>query len=544
MLSFFILLPAAAVLRERMLIHPDIISFLFISCYFWILNQYKFRSRNQLYLLPLIMPFWSNFHAEGAFFGIILAGAFIAGEAFTIIYNTLKTNESIAGNIKKIAPLIFYGLAILPLFFVSPVSYKGLSLLFNKPGIKNIPEIPEFGPTLSAGNFHIFLIVAALFLFLLTSFRRVPLSLLLPAFILSVPGALTKTTAFFDILISLPAATISLNALLNKVKNIIKIPAAVMVILAAFFSTAVVYIKISNDPLYNFGIGIRKFYYPSGEVEFIKKSGLNVRIFNTINLGGGIIFAGYPEVKAFVDTRVRVNEDTIKEIRAAENNPQVFQNMLEKYRINSAIVEHHYYYLTDGFFKRDAWALLYWSDYSMLLVKRIPEFKDFINKHEIKVINPEKLIEELPLYIAKEFPADRILYELQRSLAINPDCYKAHYSMAYIMRRRGEKKPKEILYHLTRAYDIEPHYVPALYETANLFASFNSYNNAIHFYKKILKEGKFHPVIELYPTLYREIGIVYFKSGEKRKAKKYFIKSLERMPEDKISAMYLNLAKE
>ncbi len=536
--AFTLILPFLSIFRERFLVRPDIFSYLFIPLYLYILFLFKYKKINKLYLLPVIMLFWTNMHS-GAFFGVILLFTFLTGEIITESYRALKEGIELKNIFIQQGYLVIYSVLCLILFFVSPANYHSIQYLLSQWNVREIIDISEFRPLTDAENRLLLTIAFAFIFIILMSFRRAPLSLLLTGSVFIIPGIMARRMSYYAFLVNIPIPVLFIDSVISKIKGI-KIPASIHVGLCILWSGIILYLKISGDPYHYAGFGTRNIYYPEGHVKFLKTNKLKVNLFNTVNIGGGIIFAGYPEVRAFVDTRIQLNEGTLKEIKDSMQNPLSFKAFLEKYNINAILAENRTGLITNNLISTEEWGLVYWDDYSMLLLKRKSEFQDFIREHEIKIINPETLVLDLPGYLTNEALTERVIFHLKRSTSINPHCYTAYYALAYLLRRREDKNLKEILIYLDRAYRIEPNYIPTLYEIANLYASVRNFPTALFFYKKILNLERFYKITLFYPTIYKEVGMVYLHLGEKGMAKRYLKKSLKVQPYDTFVIEQLN----
>lgn len=537
--AFFFFLPLLVIFRERFLVRPDIFSYLFLSIYMYILLLKKLKNKNLLYLLPIIMLFWTNLHS-GAFFGLVVLFSFTAGDFFLTGYKELTEGRPLSDFFKNQRSIFLILLLTLMFFFLSPANYKSISYLISQTEVRKIYDISEFRPIIDAEYRHLLYIYCSISFVLIVSLRRIPFYLLLPTLIFIIPGGMTRRMFYYALLVSFPAVMLTLFGFLKFLQKV-KIPQVLYVLAAIIWSVLILTKLFTDDPMHYTGFGIRNIYFPEGHVNFIKRYKLKVNIFNTLNIGGGIIFAGYPEIKAFVDTRIQVNETTLREINESIKSPDAFKAMLSKYNINAILVENNAGLISQNYLKMDEWALVYWDDYSMLLLKREGEFSDFIKEHEIKIINPETLVFDLPSYLHNEALVERVIYHLKRSIVINPNCYKAYYSLAYLMNYSEKKNYKEIYSYLNKAYKLEPRYLPTLYELANLFATLKDFPRALYFYKEFLHWGRFYPLLtSFYPTIYKEVGLVYLNLGDKRRAKKYLKKSLQVMPYDDFVKELLN----
>ncbi len=529
MVAFVIPLFYLSIFRHRFLIRPDIFSFLFISLYLYIFMHFKFQKVNRFFLLPVLMLLWTNTHS-GAFFGVILFWIFTTTELLTRLYNAVIAGISTKKILEEQKVQIFNLLISSLCFFISPAHYHSIEYLLSQWHVRDIIDIAEFRSIFDGENKIFALLLAINFLAIIISIRRVPVFLLLSGFVFLIPGSATVRMAYYALFVNLPVLMCSVSSFIKKV-ILINPPDFLKYLSYIILSAISVYLIIANDAYHYAGTGVRYIYFPEGHIKFVKRFGLKVNLFNSPNLGGGIIFAGYPELKAFVDTRIQVNESTLREINNAMKEPINFRSLLKKYKINALLVENRTGLIKNQLINPEEWGLVYWDDYSMLLLKK-SEFSEFVKEHEIKIINPETIVLDLPGYLTSEALTERVIYHLKRSIAVNPEIFTANYAIAYLLLRKMEKNYREISKYLDRAYRIEPNFVPTLYEIANLYASVHDFYNALYFYKKIIHLERFYNIVRLYPTIYKEIGMVYLNLGEKRKAKKYLKKSLKIEPND------------
>lgn len=535
--AFMVIVPFLAIFRERFLVRPDMFSYLFLALYFYIFFLFKYKKINKLNLLPVIMFFWTNMHS-GAFFGLIMLWTIVTGEGLTGSYRALKNGEALKNIFIQYKHLTLCSVLCLILFFISPAHYHSIQYLFSQWNARDIVDISEFKPLIDSENRMLMAITLTMLIVILASFRRVPLSILLAGIVFIIPGIMTRRMSYYAFLVNIPVLVLFIDGLISKIK-LIKTPGLIQIILCIFWSGYILYMTISTDPYHYAGFGVRNIYYPKEHVHFLKENKLKVKLFNTLNIGGGIIFAGYPEIRAFVDTRIQVNENTLREIKNAMQNPSLFKSFLDNYNINALLIENKAGLISNNFISPEEWGLVYWDDYSLLLLKKDSEFNDFIKEHEIKIINPERIVLDLPGYLTNEALTERVIYHLKRSISINPGCFTAYYSLAYLLMRRENKNLREISMYLDKAYRIEPNFIPTLYEIANLYASVRNFYNALYFYKKIIRLERFYKLTLLYPTIYKEIGMVYLNLGDKKRTKKYFEKSLKVLPNDATVQDYL-----
>lgn len=101
-------------------LRPQAFSFFMFAAYSWILSGYRFRRRDALWALPVLMIFWVNLH--GAFvLGLGLIGIYIVTEGCRRFIDPDRTDALTPAELRKLAlVLLFCGLATL----INPETYK------------------------------------------------------------------------------------------------------------------------------------------------------------------------------------------------------------------------------------------------------------------------------------------------------------------------------------------------------------------------------------------------------------------------------------
>lgn len=113
---------------------------------------------------------------------------------------------------------------------------------------------------------------------------------------------------------------------------------------------------------------------PVGAAEFLKEYGPRGQIFNTLEWGDYLLWAGPPRLKVFVASHVHlvpraVWEDYIRIITLDEG----WQKILERYRINTAIVDDDQHAaLADALREDRAWTVAYEDPLGAVVVRRHP----------------------------------------------------------------------------------------------------------------------------------------------------------------------------
>ena len=81
LLALLLVILSAFAVRFRLVLRPDVFSFLFFITVYYLVTLLKVRGSSPLYLLPLIHLLWVNLHG-GYFAGLVLLGSVVAVEWF------------------------------------------------------------------------------------------------------------------------------------------------------------------------------------------------------------------------------------------------------------------------------------------------------------------------------------------------------------------------------------------------------------------------------------------------------------------------------
>ncbi len=128
---------------------------------------------------------------------------------------------------------------------------------------------------------------------------------------------------------------------------------------------------------------------PVGAMEFVKKAGLRGAVFNSNNIGGYMIWAGYPDVRVFQDSRLQAYP------------PEHFLRIMQAYRSQpawDALVEDVDWAVLSrprpnelsgaGRFPSSRWAVVYWDEASEVFVRRTGAFAGLLSAHEYRAFLP------------------------------------------------------------------------------------------------------------------------------------------------------------
>jgi hypothetical protein len=135
--------------------------------------------------------------------------------------------------------------------------------------------------------------------------------------------------------------------------------------MAGCFIVYTVFLKfISSDNPYSFGYEVNGILLPVKSTRFVAQSGLKGNMYNPGHFGGYLAYYLYPERKIFLYNHHVVFRD----FPSIAFNPA----LLEQYGIDIAVLERSWGDSTfyPAIFTPDRWALVFWDDASLVVVRR------------------------------------------------------------------------------------------------------------------------------------------------------------------------------
>ncbi|MDX6770666.1 MAG: tetratricopeptide repeat protein [Elusimicrobiota bacterium] len=552
----------APVVADRILLRPDMATFLFMAVFWRALFSHQAPSRRWLWSLPFVQVLWVNMH--GLFmFGPVLAGAALAGglsKAFLPLPDAWKTAEERGASWKELA-LLF--VAVCAACVVTPYGAAGVKyayLLYTEIGhgadsfMRSVSELKSTGAVyqLSPPVLMYRLIVAGTVLSALLNRRR--LSLSAAATILAfghLAGQSVRNTAYFSFL----AVPFMLRNFAEALPNglSIALPAfrtvsiAAAAILGFFLASGRYYVHTRDNK--SFGIGRNPFTQPDGAMDFVEKSGLKGRQLNDILFGGFMIWRWHPQRPVFVDGRLEVYGPAFLEEyrRMTEAPTALWDELTRRWDIQFAVLsgispysEHVVEYLGG----RKDWPLLFSDGFSAVYARR-----DGVNKEAVaRVLAARKNLfdaEPVPVrapglrvhfplealtrakfaVLAGDLAAARAEYE--RILAVRPDDLESLRSLAAVESRSG--RSAEAIALLQRALATAPQDAPTASTLGIMLTSAGRLDEAAPLLEK---------AVRLQPDLaqaHAALGALRYRKGDIAGAAAALEKALSFAPNDPVA---------
>lgn len=449
-LFFIVLIVVAFSMRTRMFVRPHIIGFLCFGLFLYILNLYKHKGKNYLYLLPLIQVFWINFHAS-SILGLALPSIFLLGEGLQNIINRTGALKR-----KQLYTLGIATLSVVVVSFINPRGYDAVIFPFVMTGqniyMANIEEWQPLTMELLFGyglryTWGFSLLLISGLLVLASQGRRIDITDLLIFFIfLFLAFKRVRFVAEFAIIAG-PIVARGLLQLISqsRLEGLRRFqPIANMV-----FSIAIVlifYFTILNSSTYAFGLGVKERVFPEKAVDFIEENRIGGNMFNSLAYGGYLIFRHFPEKKVFIDGRNNVYDKKLyQDYLDARHSKDVWQKLVDRYGINYVILEYARDYskkeMIPHLIDNPEWVLIYWDRVAMVYLRDQPENNSIIEKFGYRYIRPNDFdftyLNRYVLHEKEKIPD--IKRELERSLEFSPDNEEVHLALAYLYHHMGLK---------------------------------------------------------------------------------------------------------
>lgn len=282
---------------------PQLLSFLFASVVFLLLDNFKITNRTfWIYSIPIVILLWANSHG-GVVLGSVLLLLYVIGD--TIEWK-LNTNRN---QIKK-SFLIFIGISIV-LTLITPSGISKYVYVLQGQGSELQKRTSEYiSPIISlkySANillyYWVFLLITVFALYQLVKDREIHKSIIVCVL------AIISLTAFryipFFLFIASPYIALAISKLFKNIKlnqtliNIIVISISILVLISGIHSGKV------------FHRGINDTKFPEDAVNFIKQNGIKGKMFNSMNWGGYILWYLYPDVPIFIDGRAIIDQNKI-----------------------------------------------------------------------------------------------------------------------------------------------------------------------------------------------------------------------------------------
>jgi len=428
----------------RLVIRPQIISYLFLSLLVSSLFYYKYFgliNKKYLLLLPFVFLLWANMHM-GVILGIVVFALFLFSE--TIKYTGRKGYFKNSSGIFSFDELrTFYAVFLISTaaVLINPQFTGTFIFVYNMLTMPELYYINEWASPFDGryiSGYYVSIYFIFLFLGIAILYYSYKTKEIYPAILYVVVGIFSmkslRYTSDFMLVIFVPLV-ISINYILkcsrlktNYFNNpVIKLSACTALIFLIVNTYNNEVYKMLNVPFKETGFGVSQKYYPTAMFGFIEKnriSDIGNRPFNSMRIGGYFLWS-FEGKKNFADNRC-LNSNILNEYMDISLVRNDFEEKLKKYDIDYVILNipdintipfEIQFNLAGYLLKNPVWKIIYWDDKSFLFVRNEKKFCDLISKFEYKYLTPSNCLFHKNVIIdALKTDSKRLLNETNRKI--------------------------------------------------------------------------------------------------------------------------------
>ena len=191
------------------------------------------------------------------------------------------------------------------------------------------------------------------------------------------------------------------------------------------------------------GLGMAAGNEPSAAVDFLDRERVGRRLYNDVRFGGYLVWRGFPGTRVFIDSRNEIYGDLMRDIARSMQGPDTWQAFLDSHGIDAAFLRYPptlqkvTWTGRDGrphqgvrafsaaYFPQTDWALVYWDDDAMIVVRRTPEQAALIERLEYHALNPDDWQFLYAGVMIGRIPPAVIVADIRRKLSEDPGCVRA-----------------------------------------------------------------------------------------------------------------------
>lgn len=412
-------------MEVRFSVRPEVFTWIFMTLMLFTLDDYFYKGKNYLFLLPLIQVLWVNFH------GLFILGWILMFFYFLSFWIHHKKFD------KKLFKYIIFSVFA---SFLNPYTWKGilfpfylftrlqsssvfknviseLTSPFSKKAIILMPKMPII-------FFYIFVFLSLLFLILTFKKRKIHEFLLYFSFLYLSYTAIRNIPLFLIISSQIFAFSIldfskKFEQKGNLIFKFLKYAGYVLPMLFSFL----ILLRVFTNAYYvergggSFGMGIDYNVHPVGAGDFVLKNKLKARILNDLNHGSWFIWKVRQPV--FIDGRLEVMKEKFFEKYHRSYSPGGVKRLIYEYKPDMVVFD--YSYPEALFWDRDIksmpdWRIVYWDSKSVIFARKdfAPHIKRVNFMKKIKDMGIDtSLTDEMVWRILKKKPESGFIYWLK-----------------------------------------------------------------------------------------------------------------------------------
>ena len=387
LMSLILTVIAATTSSIHWLGRPHIFSLILTVLWYSVLNQFQYRGKNHLFVLPFIMLLWVNLHG-GYIFGLIILLVYLLGNLAGLCFSETSGTQEHIYKLKFLAKIF---IACLLVSLCNPQGYRILLFPFAMaadPFLMN--NVREF----LSPNFHEpltfkYLLLASIALFALS---RVALNWVELGLVL-----LTTYMALYSVryipLYAIITAPILLRLLdrltydlpLNAMQWITRRSATFSLInrqsLGYLWLTGLILVVLTLAHTSRLHSEFDDTLFPTRAVDFIMAEHISGNLFNNEEFGDYMIYKAWPKYKVFFDGRSDMYGGTLgaEYLKIARTLPG-WQDVLKKHQIDWVFFNTSSM-LSSALKTDSAWQLIYSDPVASIFVRDKLEYQHLIAKY-------------------------------------------------------------------------------------------------------------------------------------------------------------------
>lgn len=471
-IPLMLVLLAIFAVRFRLLMRPDMLTFLLFISTYYILDRYRKGLNTPLYLLPAIMLFWANLHG-GYIAGIVLLGGVIAAEYFKIMLVEKFGLKPVGTmNQDRLKILSLCGLISALVVVLNPAGievYKPLKFfLFSHLDLATsvaTARVGEWQP-LSLHHFKglgicftseygvVLLLVVMSSLFVLKRIDITDLLLSVGFFYASI-----VSIRFIPVAVFVMVPFIYRNyctALERGLDGRYKKAITVIVAVTAMAGGGLGIIGLGTPPALSAGIGVKEGKFPEGAVKFINDNGIDGNIFNTYGIGGYLIWRFYPERRIFMDGRGLENNN-LGDYYEMIDSVDHWKRFEGEYNFDVVLLANEKKDFPAHIFSNPEWKLVYWDDRGIVLLKDIPKYRHIIEKNAYLYTMPTFYdFTYLDHFLASKEKVAKVGTEFLRNIKSTERNSEARLALAFLYFNSGKQYYAYAFKHIKKAVQLSP----------------------------------------------------------------------------------------
>jgi len=441
---------------------PELFTHVLVAVTLVIRYAYRLRGNPRvLILLPILSAVWANAHM-GFINGMLIQGAFLTAAMIEALLGGGK-----GGPKMKVKPLaLALGASVLATL-LNPYTYK--AWLFGKDiardkGMRMLIE--EWRPLIAQPfvGYVSLACLAALALLTLAAFYRGRRSFDLPGLILFLGFGIGSLSirrlivpSVLSAIVIIAVAWMQAGPLrLRRPRIHPAIPAGAVLVGLLLAAGLTHWVGISPwRPTGWRGLGIDPAVYPRGAAEYIAKRKPAGNMFNSMVIGGYLLWRLGPQTKVFIDGRIDMyGPELLKEYDAASYTPGAFEQVAEKYNIGYCVLIYPRGStdLCTFLSMSPNWKLVFWDESSLVFVKNDAAHRKLIEEDEYQLLNPLNIGGVSKFRFRANEAQARL--EMERIRRECPDGRFSQYTLGVAHFRLDEKK--EARKCLERAIELDP----------------------------------------------------------------------------------------